>query len=268
MPEWISRRLLQPNGKYERHTYPVYTRAEADAEGISYIAPDDVTEPGQHVLSEDGYVAPVLRISKQYTPKKNPKAKVREVRLPYCRYWMPSRRKLEYLPFKEKKVYCSTAPVRHIIAEMRRTRFKKALKRYAFLVITQQGVLSEEQMKEIGRSYRPDQAKPEATFKRMLKNHEVKKMLKSELRKLMDDYGVTPGHVIRQQQEIIDMAKNAGQLGVAEKANGRFIEMLGMMPDDGGKVSTQITAGVSWGHLGEPEEPAELVEHEEVTHEG
>jgi len=135
------------------------------------------------------------------------------------------------------------------------------MKRYAYLYLTQQGVLSEDQLNEIGKEYRPKDPIPRASFLRMMKTHEAKSMLKSELKALMSEHGITPERVIHQHQEIITEARNSGQLAVAEKANSRFIEMLDLMPDKKVVSETQ-RLDISWDHLTLPsnEAPVQIAE--------
>jgi hypothetical protein len=109
-------------------------------------------------------------------------------------------------------------------------------------------VLSQEQLSEIGNLYRPDQKIPEATFLRAVRTKTGKVMLRSELTGLMAEHGITPAHVITQHQKIIEDALASGQLGVAEKANKQFIEMLDLTPDKV-TVTEKLEGGIRFDHL-------------------
>ncbi len=243
---WIERNITDSLGVKERRKWPVYTRVEADEQGLSYSGVRPDMKAGEYILSDDGFVAVIVRVNGPYAKGR------REYILPYCRRWsLGTTQKLNFLDFLKAGVFCWHAPKRTSQYEVQKTSFKKAMKRYAFFYITQQGVISEEQMVSVGELYRPDAPAPSASFKRMLKTHEAKTMLKTELKKLMKDHGVTPEHVISQHQRIIDSALDEGQLGVAEKANSKFIDMLDLMPDKS-VTTTTLEGGVSWDHILEP----------------
>jgi len=45
---------------YKKQEHPVYTQAEADAEGIEYVPWREVTEDTEWILSDDGHVLPIV----------------------------------------------------------------------------------------------------------------------------------------------------------------------------------------------------------------
>lgn len=242
--DYIRRNITDWKGVKKQRSMPVYTKAEAEEEGVEFVPFREATEPGTWVLSDDGYVAQVMRANGPYP--KQPEHR-RELILPYCRVWNTAK-ELHYEAFRESGVYCWHSPRRHYMYEFGRTAFKKAIERYAYYYITQKGRLTQEQLDECGQLYRPKDKIPRASFMRLLKHDRAKKMVKEELRSLMEEHGITPAGVIAQQQEIIDQAKENGQLAVAEKANAKFIEMLDLMPDKV-TVTEKVEGGVSFEHL-------------------
>lgn len=242
----ITRTVTDSSGVRARREYVIYSKEEADEAGIEYIYYKNATIADTWVISDDNYVAKVIRINGPYKHRGREK---RELILPYCRVWSTgSKRQLRYEEFREAGVYSWHSPKRSYEYSLAGKRFKEALKKYAFLYVTQKGVLSEEQLKEIGNLYRPDQKKPEATFLRAVKTKQGRVMLKSELQGLMAEHGITPAHVITQHQQIIEDALSSGQLGVAEKANKQFIEMLDLTPDKV-TVTEKIEGGIRFDHL-------------------
>jgi len=242
----ITRTLTDATGVKAKREYAVYTQEEADSAGIGYVHYKKATTAGEWVLSDDGYVAQIIRVNGPYSFRGRPKY---EFILPYCRVWSTgSKRQLNYEEFREAGVYSWHSPKRSYEYSLAGKRFKEALKQYAFLYVTQKGVLSQEQLSEIGNLYRPDQKIPEATFLRAVRTKTGKAMLRSELTGLMAEHGITPAHVITQHQKIIEDALASGQLGVAEKANKQFIEMLDLTPDKV-TVTEKLEGGIRFDHL-------------------
>lgn len=262
----VERFIKESDGTKERKKWPVYTAEEATEKGIVFSPVRQDMKAGEYVLSDDGFVAEIVRVNGPY---KNSKVGTKhEYILPYCRRFSKGTSKdLNFLDFWDVGVFCWHAPKRTSSYEVRRPNFKKAMKRFAFLYITQKGIISEEQIVEVGKVYRPDDPLPGASFKRMLKTTEAKSMLNSELKGLMEEHGVSPGIVIKQHQRIIDLAIRDGQFSVAEKANGRFMDMLDLMPNK--KTVTQSVQGtIGWGHLLDEEEPQKVLtthETDEIT---
>ena len=252
----ITRTLKDSTGVRAKREYCVYTKEEADAAGIEYVHYKKAKEAGEWVISDDGYVAQIIRANGPYSFRGRDKY---EFVLPYCRVWSTgSSRQLKYEDFRDAGVYSWHSPKRSYEYSLAGKRFKEALKKYAFLYVTQKGVLSEEQLKEIGNIYRPDQKIPEATFLRAVRTKTGKAMLKSELTGLMAEHGITPAHVITQHQQIIQDAIDSGQLGVAEKANKQFIEMLDLVPDKV-TVTEKLEGGIRFDHLIAAKEETKLI---------
>lgn len=261
----VERFILESDGTKERKKWPVYTEEEATLRGIDYSPMRQDMAAGDYVLSDDGFVAQIVRVNGPYTNRKA--GTKHEYILPYCRrFSRGTSKKLNFMEFWNVGVFCWHSPVRTAGYEIRRPNFRKAMKKYAFLYITQQGVVSEEQVEDVGRVYRPNDPLPAASFRRMLKTTEAKTMLTAELKGLMEEHGVSPGQVIRQHQRIIDLAIIEGQFSVAEKANSRFMDMLDLMPNKT-TVTKTIQGSIGWGHLLDQDEPQGLLTTHEIEEE-
>lgn len=206
-------------------------------------------EKGDLVISDDGYVAEVIKV---YGPYDRGWMQEKMLILPYCRKWVRSTRRAKLMakPYLDSGRYTAAsekaASEGWQVQETRTERTKRVVSAYARLMVESGGRLTDEQMATLGKIYRPDQENPKATFKKLLKQDIVKSMVKDELVRILSENGLTPDAVIKTHLRIVSDALDSGQLSVAEKANSKFMEMLDMKPD---KTSTQIEATVSWDHL-------------------
>lgn len=251
MPELVRRKLR--GGTKE---FVVYTKEEFitireerkqgdDKSGYKHWRDVSVTV-GDWVISDDDYVAEVIRINGPYDTKSG---KEWCLVLPYCRKWVRRSKagKLLAREFLDTGNYNSSSPNKTWIdQELKMSRAKRVVETYARLLMESGGVLSAEQYNMLGKLYRPDQKIPAASVKRLLKQEKTKSMVKEELARIMSENGLTVDAVIKTHQKIIHDAMDAGQLSVAEKANGRFMDMLDMKPD---KTTTQVEAQITWDHL-------------------
>lgn len=218
--ETIHRRL-----GYTHRDWTVYTQAEADAESVEY-KPWREAKPGEWALSDDGYVAEVVRIDGPYRDGRG-RDKVAVV-LPYARHFSdlnhPEKDKpLRFEEHREPKPWLET--------EMATARAKQAIAVYAQLLVDYGKVIPEEKMLQLGRMYRPDQVRPEATLKRLLRTQEAKTMVARELAKLLSSKGITADDVVDNYVRQMGLAEQKGQLAVAKSINDKFAEMLSMKPD-------------------------------------
>lgn len=258
----IERKIKDEHGVTARRQYVVYTQEEAQKMGIEARHwSKGPFRPGDWVLSDDGYVAAVVRVNGPYKWRGQDKY---EIVLPYAKTWSTgTRRKLLYEEYRGKGVYCWHAPRRWAEQETKSRRFQDAVRAYCHLMIKNGGFLTDAQMMEVGQIYRPHDNHPDWAIKRVLKTYEGKAMVKKELTRLMEEHGVTAGHVIRQHQMIVERAIQENQLAVAEKANARFIEMLDLMPTKA-SGGLSLTENITFGHLeahAEEEEADFEVEH-------
>lgn len=261
MPELVRRKLRGGTKEFLVYTKEEFvtvrndSKQEGNKQGYKHWRDVSVTV-GDWVISDDEYIAEVIRINGPYDTKSG---KEWCLVLPYCRKWVRRSKagKLIARDFLDTGNYTSSSPNKTWIdQELKMSRAKRVVETYARLLMQSGGVLSTEQYEMLGSLYRPDQKIPAASVKRLLKQEKTKSMVKEELVKIMSDNGLTPDAVIKTHQKIIHDAMDNGQLSVAEKANARFMDMLDMKPD---KTTTHLEAEVSWGHLLDEPDEAEYV---------
>lgn len=109
--------------------------------------------------------------------------------------------------------------------EARRARTKQTVQAFAAQIIS--GTVD---FKVLGQIYRPNQAIPEATVRRLLKQEEIKHMVREEIAKTLSKNGVTPDRVIQIINEAVEIAKKKGDPGNMLRGAENFSEMLEMKP--------------------------------------
>ena len=128
---------------------------------------------------------------------------------------------------------------RWVVYESQRTRTKNAIKIYARMMLS--GKID---WNLVSNSYRKNQKNPIATFKRLIKQEEIIKMIDQELSALLSENGIDGQFVITTYKEALDLAKEKKDVSNIVKIAENFQELLSMTP---GKVRT-ITTNSFTGH--------------------
>ena len=111
--------------------------------------------------------------------------------------------------------------------ELGKTKTKLVIKTYVKMLMS--GKIDWE---KLGQMYRPDQAKPVWTLKRLLKQQETKRMINEEIDNLLSEEGITPQFVIQKRKQVLSMALEKGALTNANKTLDSFDDKLDMNPSN------------------------------------
>lgn len=207
-------------GTHREHC--VYLPHEATEAGIEWIPWRQATEAGQWVISDDGWVAEVLDVMGPYSGNY-------QIILPYCRCFISEHQQISFEAMYESGNYTTATPDNWVESELKRKRGERVVRTYASLLIAK-GRLEDKDYDVLGRIYRPDQAIPRATLKRLLKQKETKQMIREEIVKLLAEQDITPKTVVEMYNETYQQAREAGQHGVAKSVVDKFHDMLDMSP--------------------------------------
>ena len=85
---------------------------------------------------------------------------------------------------------------------------------------------------KLGTMYRPDQAQPVWTLKRLLKQEETKQMVNEENDKFLSEEGITPHFVIKNRKEILKKGLERGDLTNCNRVLDSFEDKLDMKPKE------------------------------------
>lgn len=213
-------------------TFKIYTKDEADAEGIPYKHWTEA-EPGEMALSDDGWVAE-LWYAKTYATKSG--GLRRALKLAYGDYWQVLGSNKTYpIKYEDKRgtgLYSHSKPRSWDERELRSSRGKRLVRAYVA-----QWMTGELDYKKLGEVYRKDQKIPEATVKRVLKSELFMQAIEDEIEKLMTGKGITKEYVLDIMKEAVEIAKEERDPDILLKAAKEFRVLLGMDPQK--KVLTE-----------------------------
>lgn len=201
--------------KYVPVEYPVYHQDEADNEGLSYKHWKDCT-PGEYGVSDDGYVAICIN-RKQYKTGT-------ESTFPYGKQWITSTSQLEFLKHHATGNYTSASTKSHMDKELQTRRAKNLADAYITYVMAGKSP----DFEKLGQIYRPDQAKPVASVKRLLKTRGMKAMIEEKMKEVLTEKGIDEGFVLDVIKDAIEVAKvneDSGNMIRAAKELGGFLDM-------------------------------------------
>jgi hypothetical protein len=181
----VKRRRSRSKETYEVFVYP---KEEADKLGFEYVYWKDATKTGQYVITDDEWVTKVISV-KEYHVSEKCRANARifkhvltEIGPMFTRN---KNGKLEYLERKKYNNFYDIKPRRWIDREVKMIRTRRMVKLYAYMKLA-----NNIDYDRLGKEYRPDQAIPAATVKRLLKYDEVKAMIHEEIVNILKDKGI------------------------------------------------------------------------------
>ncbi len=128
----------------------------------------------------------------------------------------------------------STNRKRWLRYELGKKKTKLVIKAYARMLVT-----GKIEWEKLGQMYRQDQKIPVATFKRLLRQEEVQRMVSEELEKLLSDEGITAQYSIKNRKVVLEKAIKKEDLTNANRALDSFDDKLDLKPDT--KKFQQIT---------------------------
>ena len=219
--DFINRKLKINN--WDEVTYPIMTKQEADEKDIPYKDWREA-EKGEFGISDDGYVAECVNVCKY-------KASTQVV-YPYGRMWLSKRDKLLYEPHRNTGEYSQTGTRTWEERESAMTRTKNAVNLYVNMFL-QTGKIDWERL---GQAYRPDQAKPSATVKRLFKQDRIKGMVDKEIQRHLDDRDLNQGDVLDIIASAIELAKQNSDPSNMLRGAEQYIRIMDMLPS-----KTQVT---------------------------
>jgi hypothetical protein len=184
------------NGK--PHQFKVYTESEAKARSLEYVH-WKLASKEPWAITDDGYVAEVLAV-KFYTERGGRTRKY--VILSIGKNFVTNSNRIEYLRNKEVNDYSNIIPRTWIDAEIHKKRTKNTVKVYVQQLLN--GAID---FKELGKVFRPKEAIPEASVKRLLKQDKVKHMIDQEIERICKEKGINKEFVLDTIKEAIEIAK-------------------------------------------------------------
>jgi hypothetical protein len=213
--------------RYHKQTYLIYTRDEADNEGIHY-KPWQSCRKGDWGLSTDGYVAECIA-RRRYKSKTGsfPAGTSYNLVYPYGQAFYsakyPKRGKLEYRKHEESGTYNSVSTKPSWELERNRTRTKNFVEAYV-----KQYLGGKLNYSVLGRIYRSDEENPVIRAKSLLKKKYVKDMIDKQLTEILTDKGISEGTVFDMLIEAAEMARAKGQAANLLRVAENLIDIYGM----------------------------------------
>lgn len=206
--------------------FPIYHYSEVD--DLKYKHWRDV-DKGEYGISDDGYIGECLS-KKVYTDKKG-RTKV-YITMCYGVQWGSPNARLLYEPNKAAGIYNQVKPKSWKEREAGKTRTKNVVTAYVEQLLSDSKV----DFTKLGKIYRPDQAIPEATVRRLLKQKEIQTMVEKKLGELLTNKGVTKEMVVDLHLKALEMAESKADVSNFLRATENFMKMLDMEPNK--KITT------------------------------
>lgn len=125
---------------------------------------------------------------------------------------------------------------RWLTYELGKTKTKLVIKTYVKMLMS--GRIDWE---KLGTMYRPDQAQPVWTLKRLLKQEGTKRMINEEIDKLLSEEGITPSFVIKSRKEVLSKAIEKEDLTNANRVLDSFEDKLDMKPKESKFITSTQT---------------------------
>lgn len=209
-----------------RRKFRIWTKEQADAEGVAYQDWREVSTPGEYGLTDDGYVTELISFWSG-TSKRGHKSVCKTFSL--GRFWQNhNARKQKFLYSERKAAFArwESHPDAWVRREAGKTRTKNAV--LAYVQYMMQGKAPDWSF--IGQIYRPDQKKPAWTAKRLFKQDRIKDMVNAELARIMTSKGATPEFVVEKVMSVVKKAEEAEDLTNMRLQLRDLAEMLEMFP--------------------------------------
>lgn len=224
---------IHVNHKDGPKDYDVYTREEAQAKGLEFFH-WKVAEEGQYAITDDDYVAEVIKVS-HYSDGR--KGKNKYVRMPFG-----------YV------LYNPRYPTKKFVAKGRRSNHT-----YTGAPILEIEAKGSDKMQNLAMAYAMVMDKDKAldmalgdhtdsqhnTYKRRMKTEVFQKMVREELEKLLHEHGLTESFTLNLLTEAIGMAKEKKDVTNLLKAVDNLQSMHGMNEKKQVKTTQQLEASTT-----------------------
>jgi len=211
-------KLVNGRRKYFYKTYEIFTKSEADGEGLSY-KPWRECEEGEWGLSDDGYIAVCLK-RKSYT--KGGRESINIV-YPFGQCFINTRSRLEYLSHRNTGEYSRVSSKPHWEANKGRTQYKNFVKAYVKMFL-----VGEIDYTRLGKIFSKKEPKPFVKAKALLKKAYIKEMIDKELEKEFKERKMSKGTVLDMFKEAYDIAKVKNDAGNMLRTAENLSDMLNM----------------------------------------
>ncbi len=216
-------------------SFPVYSEEEAKEKGIEYVEWRD-SHPGDWAVSDDGFVALCLN-RKEYS-KKGSNRKVECVFLVHGTMWLSSKQEFSYLQRKRTNTFTRTSAMSWQETEAKRQRTLRVVRAYIDMFLAYKKI----DWAALGQIYRPDQADPGASVKRLFREKKITELIVQGITDALEQKGIT-------KAEVVDMFNRAYSLAIEQDDTGpmirvaeNFAKMLDMYnPNSGGRDPNDIT---------------------------
>jgi len=213
--DFLSRKLKINN--WEEITYPIMTEQEAKERELKYVYWKKA-KTGDLALSDDGYVAECLKRAKY--------KKANQVVVPYGRMWINDNAKLLYEPHRDTGQYSQTGTRTWVEREASLERTKNAVKLYVNMMLGTGKI----DWDKVGNAYRPDQAKPAVTAKRLFKQKRISGMVDQQIQEYLDERELNQGDVLDVIAEAITIARNNADPSNMLRGAEQYIKIMDMLP--------------------------------------
>lgn len=210
--------------------YPVYTKEEADQKGLTYKKWDSI-ELGDEdriygVLSEDGYVGELLKTT-EYQINLGTQQKNIEVKCVYANYWLKEENNKPLL-FEERYRKRSYSHVtgksfRETNISLKREKMKNLIYLYAQMLVNAPRV----DWDKLGQMWNPNGKKPRESVRRVFKIEKVRKAVDEEVKRLLEDIGMSKRWTIEKQKRMMEMAEANNDPGNMQKGIDRLSKWWG-----------------------------------------
>lgn len=189
--------------------YTVYTKDEADKEGIKYVKWQNA-KVGEWALTDDNFVMELIRTN-TYTDGYN-NSKQFMTFSAGCT-WNSDGVYFEYLPRKKHKAWDTSAPRSWDEKEAKKNRTKRVAKIYAHQLLAGKVDLG-----MLGKLHNPGSKQPVYHMKQLLKTEGIKKLVSQEIDSLLNDMGITKQFAVQVLLEAVEAARESGRPGDLLKA--------------------------------------------------
>jgi hypothetical protein len=220
----ITRRVKNSEGVFEETTFTIYTKEEAEEEGIDYKEDWRDCRPGDWGLSDDKYVIQCRGFKEIIAKRKNRSGKRVTKNHLLRRFYKFSvgepivgintrtgnieKPTFRYKEFKEKGGYSNPRARPWHETEIRKTRAKEAIELYTHLFIQRKGKLTYDDWGVLGAKYRPDDNYNVINFKSLLKTTSGQRAFMSELKSALSEGGITYQSIIEEMDETYQLARD------------------------------------------------------------
>lgn len=216
--------------------FSVYTREEAREKGIKWVH-WRVAKGGDWAISDDGYIALCIK-RKTYTDRTNHSRAC--IYLAHGTIWLSKGAHFSYIERKEKNAFSSSSARTWIDKEARSGRAKRAIRAYVDMLLHYKKI----DWDKLGQIYRPNQADPSLTAKRLFRMPKIMELVHVEVENALSKLKIDRGRVAEMMMETYETAQANNKTSDMARITDNFAKMLQMYTPKADKVSNnQLPTG-------------------------